>query len=201
MKSRKNHTRLSAMNAVKILKFHLNQNLIFRYIVKAVIEALKEFPHMNSSFDEEGQKLILKKYYNIGIAVDTPEGLIVPNIKNADEKSIMELSHEVYTLSEKARSRNISLNEIQGGTFTITNIGSLGGTVFTPIINYPEVAILGIGRIMELPRVVNSKIEIRKIMPVSLSFDHRAVDGAEAMRFLNEVKKHLEDTDLLFIGD
>jgi len=176
-------------------------NLTFTpFVMKAVVIALQEHPFLNASFDEEGEEIILKKYYNIGIATDTPDGLMVPVIFNAGAKSIAELARDVQQLSEKARNRRVDLAELKGGTFTITNYGSIGGYFGVPIINYPEVAILGMGRITEQPIVVKGKIEIRKILPLSLSFDHRVVDGAEAARFVNTVIDHLEDPDLILLG-
>lgn len=170
------------------------------FIIKACVMALKEFPYMNSSIDEQTSEIVIKQYYNIGVAVDTPHGLMVPVIKSPNEKSIIEIGREIYRVAELARSREIELKDLQGGTFTITNVGSLGGVFATPIINYPEVAILATGRIMEMPAVVDGKIVVRKMLPVSLSFDHRVVDGALAARFVNEVKRRLEDPDALLVG-
>lgn len=167
------------------------------FVIRAVINALKEHPYLNSSLDEENQEIILKKYYNIGIAVDTQEGLLVPVVKGADRKKISDLAKELSNLSNLARERKIDLGDLKGGTFTITNIGSLGGTFATPIINYPECAILGLGRIQDSVLVKEGKSVIRKIMPFSLSFDHRIVDGAEAAKFANKIKEILEDPDLL----
>ena len=166
------------------------------YVIKALINALKEHPYLNATIDEEHEEIILKKYYNIGIAVDVEEGLIVPVIKVADSKDIYQLAKEIQELSEKARTRKIDLGDLQGGTFTITNIGSIGGLFATPIINQPEVAILALGKIYESPLVKEGKIVIRKVLPVSLTFDHRVVDGAEAARFTNTLKEYLEDPDL-----
>ncbi len=170
------------------------------FVVKATIAALKEEPYFNSSLDDESQEIVLKQYYNIGIAVDIEgEGLMAPVIKGADQKSILDIAKEIQELAEKARQRKIDLADLQGGTFTITNIGSIGGTHATPIINYPDCAILGMGRVRELPRVVEGKIKARKILPLSLTFDHRIVDGAGAARFMNIVLKHLEDPHLILI--
>ncbi len=162
------------------------------FIIKAVINALKEHPYLNSTLDEENQDIILKKYYNIGIAVDTEEGLMVPVIKGADKKRIFDLAKEIFNLSNLARKRKVDLGDLKGGTFTITNIGSLGGTFATPIINYPECAILALGRIQDSALVIDGKIQIRKIMPFSLAFDHRIIDGAEAAKFANKIKELLE---------
>ncbi len=166
------------------------------FIVKAVAHALKEFPYVNASLDEDpqrGQEIVLKKYYNVGIAVDTPDGLIVPVIKDADKKSILQTAREITEKAALTRDRKIGLDDLRGGTFTITNIGSIGGTVGVAIVNYPEVAILALGTIRKEPRVIEDRILVRQVMGISLSFDHRVVDGALAARFGNEVKKHLED--------
>jgi len=170
------------------------------FIVKAVVEALKAHPYLNSSLDEEAQEIILKKYYNIGIAVATEDGLIVPVIKGADQKSIFDLADEVQRLAELASSRKIDLADLKGGTFTITNYGVFGGTYGTPIINYPEVAILGTGRIEDAPMAKDGEVKVRKKLALSLSFDHRVLDGAEAARFLNDIIKHLENPTLLLMS-
>jgi len=172
---------------------------ILPFIIKAVIAGLSEHPYLNASLDDENEEIILKKYFNIGVATDTPEGLMVPVIKNAKEKSILQLAEELTRLTEKARNRTIDLADMKGGTFTITNYGAIGGIFGTPIINYPEVAILGVGKIKDMPVVREGKIEIRKILNLSLSFDHRVVDGAEAARFLNTVISHIEDPDLILL--
>lgn len=170
------------------------------FVVKAAIAALKEQPYFNSSLDDDAQEIVLKQYYNIGIAVDIEnEGLMAPVIKGADQKSILDIAKEIQELSEKARQRKIDLADLQGGTFTITNIGSIGGTHATPIINYPDCAILGLGKMRDMPRVVDGKVKVRKVLPLSLGFDHRIVDGAAAARFMNVVVKHLEDPHLIMI--
>jgi len=153
----------------------------------------------NATLDDEDEEIILKKYYNIGVATDTPEGLMVPVVKNAVDKSILQLAEELTQLAEKARNRTIDLADLKGGTFTITNYGALGGIYGTPIINHPEVAILGTGKIKDTPVVRYEKVEIRKILFLALSFDHRIVDGAEAARFLNTVIARLEDPDLILL--
>jgi pyruvate dehydrogenase E2 component (dihydrolipoamide acetyltransferase) len=154
---------------------------------KAVVRALKEFPTVNSSIDMNKQELILKSYYNIGIAVDSENGLMVPVLKNADQKSLVDLAVEIGTLAEKVRSRKIQLDEMQGGTFTISNLGGIGGVGFTPIVNWPEVAILGMSRSHEDYVIKDGKAAIRLRMPVSLSYDHRVIDGALGARFLRRV--------------
>ena len=162
------------------------------YVIQATIDALKVHPYLNSTLDDEREEILLKKFYNIGIAVDTADGLMVFAIKRADRKSLLELAQEISTLAEKARTRKLDLSELRGSTFTITNYGVIGATYGTPIINYPEVGILGIGRIQDRPVVDDGGIAIHKIMPLSLVFDHRVVDGVEAARFLNVIIERLE---------
>jgi pyruvate dehydrogenase E2 component (dihydrolipoamide acetyltransferase) len=169
------------------------------FFIKAVIHALAEHPMLNSSIDDEREEIVIKKYYAIGVAVDTPDGLMVPVIKNPAGKTILELSLEIQGLSVKARERKIKLEELKGGTFTITNYGHFGGYFATPIINYPEAAILGTGMITEKPWVKNGKIVVRKILPLSFTFDHRVTDGVDASRFLAKVTGYLEDPALIFI--
>jgi pyruvate dehydrogenase E2 component (dihydrolipoamide acetyltransferase) len=169
------------------------------FVIKAVIPALKAHPYLNATLDDQGGEIVLKKYYNIGIAVDTPDGLIVFVIKEADQKNILDLAKEMSLLAEKARLRKLDLSELKGSTFTITNYGVFGASYGTPIINYPEVAILGLGKIEDKPVIREGQIAIRKIMPLSLVFDHRVIDGVEAGRFLNVVIQHLEDPDLMLI--
>jgi pyruvate dehydrogenase E2 component (dihydrolipoamide acetyltransferase) len=171
------------------------------FLIKASIGALKAHPYLNASLDEEAEQIVLKRYYNIGIAVDTPDGLIVFVIKDADQKNILDLAREGAALAEKARQRKIDLPELRGSTFTITNYGVVGASYGTPIINHPEVAILGLGKIEDKPVVRNGQIVIRKIMPLSLAFDHRVIDGVEAGRFLAVVIQHLEDPNLMLIDD
>jgi pyruvate dehydrogenase E2 component (dihydrolipoamide acetyltransferase) len=161
---------------------------VLPFIIKAVIAGLKEHPYLNATLDDENEEILLKKYFNIGIATDTPEGLMVPVVKNAGEKSILHLAQELIDLTDRARNRKIDLADLKGGTFTITNYGAVGGMYGTPIINHPEVAILGVG-----------KIETRRMLFLSLSFDHRVVDGAEAARFLNAIITRLEDPDLILL--
>ena len=160
------------------------------YIVKAVALCLKEHPYLNASL--EGEEIALKKYYNIGIAVDTEEGLLVPVVKGADAKDIKTIARDIDKLVNDARSRKINLMDLKGGTFSISNLGSLSVHYFTPIINYPESAILGVGRIMEKPIAKNGKVEIRKMLPLSLTYDHRIVDGAQAARFMMDLIVRLE---------
>ena len=169
------------------------------FVIKALIPALKQYPYLNSSLDDEKEEIVLKKYYNIGIATDTESGLVVPVIKDAERKSITQLATEIATLSEKAHAGQLALNEVQGSTFTITNVGGIGGVFATPIINYPEVAILGLHKITKRPVVQDNQITIRDMTYLSLSFDHRVLDGAIAARFVNAIKQYLEDPKLLLL--
>ena len=171
------------------------------FIVKAVVKALKEFPLLNASFDSNSNEIIIKKYYNIGIAVDTELGLVVPNIKDADKKGLFQIAKEISNLAKKAREGKLSLDEVRDGTFTITNIGSIGTVVGMPVINPPEVAILGVHRVVVKPTYIDGEIKPRKIVNISLSFDHRVIEGAYAARFLNSVKRYLEDPILLIASD
>jgi len=169
------------------------------FIVKASVAALKEMPMLNASLDEATGEIVIKKYYNIGIATATDDGLIVPVIKDADRKSIVEIASEIERLAKAAREGKIALQDLQGGTFTITSLGALGGLFATPIINYPEVAILGIHEIKRRPVVRDDQIVIRDIMYVSLSFDHRLIDGDVGARFCKKIIGYLENPKLLFL--
>jgi pyruvate dehydrogenase E2 component (dihydrolipoamide acetyltransferase) len=169
------------------------------FIIKALIPALKQFPYLNASLDDEKGEIVLKKYFNIGIATDTEQGLVVPVVRDAEHKSITQLATEISALSEKARGGQLSLNEIQGSTFTITNVGGIGGLFATPIINYPEVAILGVHKIAKRPVVKEGQVVVRDMTYISLSFDHRVLDGAMAAHFVNAIKQYLEDPKLLLL--
>ncbi|MBI5893787.1 MAG: 2-oxo acid dehydrogenase subunit E2 [Deltaproteobacteria bacterium] len=169
------------------------------FFIKAVQHALAAHPMLNASVTEDGEEIIVKKYFNIGVAVDTADGLMVPVVKDVNKKTILELAAELQELSQKAKERKIKLEELKGSTFTISNFGSFGGTYATPIINYPDVAILGTGKISDRPWIKDGKIAIRKILSLSLTFDHRVVDGAEAAKFLNKIIHYLEDPDQIFI--
>ena len=161
--------------------------------IKVIVAALKRFPQFNASIDVDAQQILYKRYYNIGIAVDTPRGLLVPVIKGADQKSLVELSVELNEIAGKARDGKLGLADLEGGTFTITNLGGLGATGFTPIVNFPEVAILGISRANIEPRYIDGVFEPRLIMPLSLSYDHRLIDGADAARFLRWTSEAFEE--------
>ncbi|HLR36379.1 MAG TPA: dihydrolipoamide acetyltransferase family protein [Tissierellales bacterium] len=169
------------------------------FIIKAIIIALKEYPEFNSSLDEEKEELVLKYFYNIGIATDTERGLMVPVLKDADKKSVIEIAKEIDDLSSRAKDNEILIEELRGGTFTVTNYGSIGGLFGIPIINYPESAILGIGRIVEKPVVKDGEIAIEKVLPLSLSYDHRIIDGASGARFLNILSQALMEPEILLM--
>jgi len=170
------------------------------FIMKAVVASLKAFPQFNASLDAQADNLILKSYFHVGVAVDTPKGLVVPVIRDVDRKSLFELARELGEVSKKAREKGLSLKEMQGGCFTISSLGGIGGTAFTPIINAPEVAILGVSKSQKQP-VYNDlgEIEPRLMMPLSLSYDHRVIDGAEAARFVVHLASRLADIRTLLL--
>ena len=162
------------------------------FIVKALVLSLKKFPSFNSSIDDiENGKITMKNYFHIGIAVDTPHGLMVPKIRNADNKNINYISSELKTISEQCRNLKIDKKEFFGGSMTITSLGGIGGSFFTPIINFPEVSILGVGKSQKKQIFINGKFQTRTMLPISLSYDHRIIDGAEAARFNNDLKENL----------
>ena len=163
------------------------------FMVAACVSALKQFPQFNASIEPDYKNLILKKYYNIGVAVETPDGLVVPVIKDADKKGIVELATETATLAQQARDKKLPIDSMQGATFTISSLGGIGGTQFTPIVNAPEVAILGVSKSKMTPVWNGDKFEPRMMLPLSLSYDHRAIDGAEAARFTNYLSAVLAD--------
>lgn len=167
------------------------------FIVKALVAACRQFPIMNATLDEEKQEIVYKKYYNIGIATDTDNGLVVPVIPDADRKNVWMVADAIRDLAVKARDGKLGAQEMRGSTISITNIGSAGGMFFTPVINFPEVAILGTGRISEKPVVKNGEIVAGSVMALSLSFDHRLIDGATAQNFMNYIKQLLADPQLL----
>jgi pyruvate dehydrogenase E2 component (dihydrolipoamide acetyltransferase) len=169
------------------------------FFIKAALIALKEHPYLNAEIDMQRREVILKSYYNIGVATDTPEGLLVPVILDADQKSIVDLAREMQEKAETARQGKITIDEMSHGTFTITSIGSIGGQGFTPVINTPQVAILGIGKIMDKPVVRSGNIVIRKMVTLSVTYDHQLIDGGEAARFLASIIQHIEDPSLLFM--
>jgi len=170
------------------------------FIIKAVTKTIEEFPIFNSSFDHETNEIIYKDFINIGIAVDTPDGLIVPNIKNANQKSIFQLAKELNDLAQAARDRTLSLDQIQNGTFTITNYGAVDATFGVPVIKYPEVAILGVGKIHKKPIVRDNEIVIADVLPISIAVDHRIIDGADAGRFVMRFKQLLKNPMMLLLS-
>ena len=162
------------------------------FIIKGLVSTLKKFPSFNSSIEDiDNGKMTIKKYYHIGIAVDTPHGLMVPKLRNVNNKNINLISNELKTISDKCRNLKIDKKEFFGGSMTITSLGGIGGSFFTPIINYPEVAILGVGRSSKKSIYSEDKYQARIMLPLSLSYDHRIIDGAEAARFCNELKENL----------
>ncbi|HIV75176.1 MAG TPA: 2-oxo acid dehydrogenase subunit E2 [Candidatus Pseudogracilibacillus intestinigallinarum] len=169
------------------------------YVVKALISASKKFPILNAAVDDETDEIIYKHYYNIGIAADTDKGLLVPVVKDADRKSLFEISQDINELAEKARNGKLTAEEMKGASNTITNIGSAGGQWFTPVLNYPEAVILGIGRIQEKPVVRNGEVVVAPVLALSLSFDHRIVDGATGQEALNQIKRLLNDPQLIMM--
>jgi pyruvate dehydrogenase E2 component (dihydrolipoamide acetyltransferase) len=162
-------------------------------VLKALVGTLKQHPIFNSSLDEAAQAVVFKEYFHIGIAVDTEQGLIVPVIRDADKKSVLELAKELEQLAQKARDRKVTAEEMKGGTFTVTNQGAIGSAHFTPIINKPEVAILGLGRGAMKPVARDGKVEVRMMTPLGLSYDHRVIDGGAAARFMVDLVKAMED--------
>ncbi|ARI77635.1 dihydrolipoamide acetyltransferase family protein [Halobacillus mangrovi] len=169
------------------------------YVVKALVSTLKKYPVLNTSVDDNTDEIIQKHYYNIGIAADTDKGLLVPVVKDADRKSVFSISSEINELAVKARDGKLSSDEMKGASTTITNIGSAGGQWFTPVINHPEVAILGIGRIAEKPVVRDGEVVVAPVLAISLSFDHRIIDGATAQHAMNNIKRLLNDPQLIMM--
>jgi pyruvate dehydrogenase E2 component (dihydrolipoyllysine-residue acetyltransferase) len=169
------------------------------FVVKAVTAALREFPHFNASLDRTGESLIVKKYFHVGVAVDTENGLVVPVIRDAERKGLFELAGELEDLSTRARSRKLRPGELQGGSFSISSLGGIGGTFFTPIVNHPEVAILGVSRMQWKPVWRDGAFVPRLILPLSLSYDHRVIDGADAVRFTRRLTELVGDLRLLLL--
>lgn len=184
-KFRKEHSQIFADRGAKLT--------LTTFVIKAVAGALRQFPQFNSSYDDAASEMIFKEYVNVGIAVDTPKGLMVPVVRDADRKGLMSISVELREISEKARDFKIDIAQMRGGTFTVTNVGALGGTMATPIINYPEVAILGMGKLEWKPVVRDGQIIARQMLPLFLSFDHRVIDGADGARFIRAVITFLEN--------
>ena len=170
------------------------------FVMKAVAMALRRHPLLNASIDEENEQVVYKEYVNLGVAVDTPRGLVVPVMRSVDTMTIPDIARSIVTIAERARASQFGIEDLRGGTFTISNLGAVGGVYSTPIINHPEVAILLLGRSRWLPMVRNDKIEPRLMMPLSLSYDHRLVDGGAAARFLNEVIDYLQSPGKLLLS-
>lgn len=188
---RKRHSQNQKSGGVKITMTVL--------AIKAIVAALKQYPHFNASYDSDTQEIIFKQYYHVGIAVDTEYGLVVPVIRDVNHKSIVEIARELDSLAVKARERKLAPADFQGGTFTITNLGGIGGTHFSPIVNWPEVAILGMSRARQQLVVVDGEPEVRLMLPLSLSYDHRVINGADAARFIVKVSGLLADPSQLLI--
>ena len=169
------------------------------FIMKAVVAALKLFPQFNSSLDALGENLIYKKYFHLGVAVETPEGLVVPVIRDVDKKGLLELAQELTTVSQKARAKQLLPKDMQGSCFTISSLGGIGGTAFTPIVNMPDVAILGVSKSSVKPIYQDGEFVPRLMLPLSLSYDHRVIDGAEGARFIVQLSKYLTDFRLVLM--
>ena len=181
---------------------HKNEGVrvtVLAFLMKALVSALKEYPRFNSSLDTTGENLILKKYIHIGVAVDTPDGLVVPVVRDCDRKSLIELANELIAISGKARDKKLSPADMSGGCISISSLGGIGGTAFTPIVNAPEVAILGVSRAQMKPVYKNGEFEPRLVLPLSLSYDHRVIDGADGARFTSFLSKVLSDTRRLLL--
>ena len=172
---------------------------VLAFLMKALVSALKEYPRFNSSLDATGENLVLKKYIHIGVAVDTPDGLVVPVIRDCDRKSLIDLAAELIEISGKARDKKLSPADLSGGCISISSLGGIGGTAFTPIVNAPEVAILGVSRAQMKPVYKDGEFEPRLILPLSLSYDHRVIDGADGARFTSFLSKVLSDTRRLLL--
>ena len=170
--------------------------------MKALVNSLKAHPEFNASLHPDGKQLILKSYFNIGIAVDTPQGLVVPVIKDVDQKNIMTISDELRNISTKAREKGLTPQEMKGGSMTISNLGGIGGGHFTPIINVPEVAILGVSRQVQKPTLVDGQWQADEYLPISLSYDHRVIDGAQGARFLMHLSDEITNiVSEILVGD
>jgi pyruvate dehydrogenase E2 component (dihydrolipoamide acetyltransferase) len=167
--------------------------------MKAVVAGLKEFPVLNTTLDEESEEVVYKHFYDIGVAVATDAGLMVPVVENVDSKGVLQLASETAELADRARERDLTREEMQGGTFSVTNFGAIGGEYATPVINYPETAILGLGSIEQRPVTSEGDVIAAHTLPLSLSIDHRVIDGAEAARFVNTVIEYLENPNLLLL--
>ena len=175
------------------------QLTLLPFLMKAVAAALRQHPQLNATFADDQRHLILKRYYHLGIATDTPDGLLVPVIKHVDQKSLLSLGAELQQVTALARERRVPLGDLRGGTFTISNYGAIGGIFATPMLHVPEVAILGVGKLLQKPVVHQGAVAVRTILPLALTFDHRALDGAAAQRFLNDLMAYLADPARLML--
>ena len=195
------HDEADVTNLLKLREKLFKKNKVkvspLAYIVKSTAETLKDFPKMNCSLSSEMDSLIFKDFYNIGIAIDTDAGLIVPNIKEADKKSILEISSEINDLATLAKKRRLSNDHLNGTTFTISSLGGVGGKFFTPIINPPEVGILGLSKTYDALKLDKMKLQTKKQLPISLSYDHRVINGVFAVKFLNKLIQYLNDSKFL----
>jgi len=209
LRSKQNTAHMSVMDEIEVGKLvemrtvinsHLEKDKFsyLPFVIKAVAIALKKHPILNAELDLEKERIIVKKLINIGLAMDTEDGLVVPVIRNADQKSLLQLAKEITQLANKARERKLTLNDLKDGTFSITSYGSIGGYFAVPVINYPQSAILGVGRIVDKPVIKDNAIVPGKIMPISMSVDHRIVDGGEVARFLNEVLEMLREPVMIW---
>jgi pyruvate dehydrogenase E2 component (dihydrolipoamide acetyltransferase) len=212
LRSKQNTAHMSVMEEVEVSELvaaraKLNSMLndahlsYLPFIIKAIVIALKKHPVLNAELDMEHERIIYKKYYNIGLAMDTDDGLVVPVIRDADKKSIIQLASEIAAFGDKAKQRKLTLDDMKDGTFTITSYGSIGGYFAVPVINYPQSAIFGIGRIADKPVIKDNAVVPGKIMPISMSVDHRIVDGGEVARFLNEVLEMIKYPMLILAND
>ena len=172
---------------------------VLAFLMKALVSALKEFPRFNSALDQTGENLVLKQYFNIGVAMDTADGLVVPVIRNCDSKTLFELAAELVETSKRARDKKLSPTDMSGGCITISSLGGIGGTAFTPIVNAPEVAILGVSRSSIKPVYKDEEFVPRLMLPLSLSYDHRVIDGADGARFTSYLSRVLSDTRRLLL--
>jgi pyruvate dehydrogenase E2 component (dihydrolipoamide acetyltransferase) len=188
---RKRHRERAGEGGVKLT--------VTAFVLKAVALALKEFPVFNSSYDARSGELVYKQYYHVGVAVDTPVGLMVPVIRDVDKKRVLDMAAEMAEVAERTRQRKVSRDEMRGGTFTVTNLGGIGGTAFTPIVNYPELAILGLARNREQPVIRDGQLATRMILPLCLSYDHRIINGADGARFIRRLASLLEDPEMLLL--
>ena len=201
---------MDEIDVTELVKFRDNAKILaanedikltyLAFFIKAVISGLKAYPGLNASLDEVAEEIVYKQFYNIGLAVDTPDGLMVPVVKDADRMTLLEIAKQIEDLSIRAREKTLKLDELTGGSFTITNYGAVGASFGVPVIKHPEAGILGVGTIVKKPVVIDDEIVIRSILPVSLSFDHRIIDGADAGRFVGHLKKLLSNPNYLLLN-